>query len=154
MADIVKAISEVLGIKDLSNHIIMERIHNIRSRLTKQSGEEGFTEDVERAAEEVRVQGANAFASLVGSISNAMEPKEREYKIKRSEKGQRIKIKSASGVNFSFGPVWCDAIKACKGIVLNENNREKLNMHGTYLGVQDAEKMTARELCAAIAAHM
>ena len=154
MSDVVKAIAEIIGAADTSNHLVMERICSIRNRLTKILGDEGFKEDVERAAAEVRAQGISAFENLIGSLSNAMEPKEREYKIKRSEKGQRIKVKSASGVQFSFGPIWRDAVRACKGIAINEGNREKLNMHGTHMGVVNPESMSPRELCSAISALM
>lgn len=147
----IKEIAEVLGYSVTNQHSA-ERLQKIQRRVTKSPTDAGFAEEVEAADAAVKQQGTSAFASFVGAVT--APPREREYKIKRVAKGQRIKVVSASGVRFSFGPTWCDAIQACKGIVLNEANREKLNMHGTHVGVDAPESMSARELCVAIAAKM
>lgn len=156
--DILKEIACALGYADAENleggHFINERLRSISKKLTTKPGDVNFTEDCERAEKEVDAVGAAAFGQLFGQIVQAQEPKERVYKIKPVAKGQRIKVKSASGVRFSFGDVWCDAVRACKGIALNEANREKLNMHGTHLGVINPEVLAPRELCSKIASLM
>lgn len=156
--DILKTVACALGYANdqilEGGHYFEERLRSISKKLTCGPNDPNFAADCERAEKEVDAIGATAFGQLFGQIVQAQEPKERVYKIKPVKKGERIKVVSASGVRFSFGEVWCNSVKACKGIALNEANREKLNMHGTHLGVADPEKMTARELCVAITAVM
>lgn len=148
------AVACALGMGSIENFYIAERVRNIMKHLTKKPGDAGFAEDCERAELLVNSQGAHVFSSMINGLVDAQTPKERVYKIKPVAKGQRIEAVSASGVRFSFGEVWCNAVKAAKGIATHPNNREKLNMHGTHLGVEKPEDMTPRQLCAAITALM
>lgn len=148
------AIARVLGYSSDNAESVSSYIQRVQGKVTKQEGEPGFEDDVFAAADAVDAEGSKVLTAIIGQLDGFSDEKPYEYKIKRVAKGQRIKVASASGKNFAFGPVWCQAIRAAKGIVLNENNREKLNMHGMHVGVVDPEKMTARELCAAISKRM
>lgn len=145
-------INSVLGWSDTTSVNAVNKLSRIQAKLTTKFGDAGFAADVERAEAEVEEEGTRALMQCLMQVTAAPAPK--VYKIKRVAKGQRIKVASASGKKFAFGPVWVDAVKACKGIALNEANREKLNMHATTVGIENPEKLTARELCAAIAAAL
>jgi hypothetical protein len=153
--DSLKKVAEALGLQYESlGDVAIDRLNRIASKLTRKVSETGFENDVLEAEKEINEAGGRAlFGSLV-QCQVIESPPERQYKIKRVAKGTRIKEKSVSGKNFAFGPVWCEAIKACKSLALNENNREKLNMHGSTVGIEHPEKMAPRELCIAIAARM
>jgi hypothetical protein len=154
LTSVITKIGEVLGldVDEESGSLQLERLRRIADRLTTKVGDAEFENEVFAIDEEIGKQGSRALFGTFMQVT-APEP-ERVYKIKRSQKGQRIKIKSASGKNFAFGPVWCEAVRACKALALNENNREKLNMHGTHLGVEYPDQLSSRELCAAIASRM
>lgn len=143
----MKAVACALGYVDLENFYVAERIRSIIKHLDKKPGDEGFKEACERAELAVNARGANVVEQMIGGLIQAQTPKERVYKIKPVAKGQRIEAISASGVRFSFGEVWCNSVRSIKGIAVNPNNREKLNMHGTHLGLVDVEGLTPRQLC-------
>lgn len=155
----IATIGEVLGqagyIDNGSDTPSISRLRRIAEKVSaKLISELGFEGAVLAAEQAVADEGGRALFGALTQCQLIGAPVEREYKIKRVPKGQRISMVSESGVRFSFGPVWNEAVAAVKGIAMNPNNREKLNMHGTYLGVESPEKMTARELCAAIAERM
>lgn len=153
----IAKIGEVLGLSNVDENEVnpfTTRLRRIAEKVKKKLGDIGFEEDVLAAERAVEEEGSRAMMQAFGQCALIETPAEREYKIKRSAKGQRIEQKSESGVRFSFGPIWVNAVVAAKGIALNENNREKLNMHGTHVGIENPEKMSARELCAAIAARV
>jgi hypothetical protein len=146
-------VAEVLGLSvdtDVANSVTT-RLFRIAERVKRKSGEPGFEEEVIAADAAVGEESGRAMMNAFAQCSLIEAPQERVYKIARSEKGKRIEERSESGVRFSFGPKWVDAVVAAKGIALNEHNREKLNMHGKHVGIENPENMTARELCAAIA---
>jgi hypothetical protein len=149
-------LGQAVGFEDVgSDSPLIWRLRRITEKVSaKLISELGFDGAVQAAEQAVSDEGGRAlFGSLV-QCQKIEAPVEREYKIKRVPKGQRIQMVSESGIRFSFGPVWNEAVCAMKGIALNTANREKLNMHGTYLGVENPDKMTARELCTAIAERM
>lgn len=145
----VNAIINSLGL-DSDNHIMVERAQRISQKVNANPGDADWAEQVEKAEEAISAVGRTAFNQLFAEFTEAQIPKERVYKIKPVAKGKRIEAISASGVRFSFGEVWCLSVKAGKGIAVNPNNREKLNMHGTHMGVANPDTMTAKELAAAI----
>lgn len=149
----VNAIINQLGM-DADNHIMIERAQRISQKVQANPGDVDFLTQVEQAEEEISVIGRTAFNQLFAGFVEAQQPKERVYKIKPVMKGKRIEAISASGVRFSFGEVWCLSVRNGKGIAVNVNNREKLNMHGTHMGVANPEEMTAKELAAAIVVKM
>lgn len=145
----VAEIAAVLGFDlEYTDQLTLAKFDRIQSKLTLTAEDEGFADEVEKLYSEVSYSAAS---SLVQSFLKAGGPSPKVYKIKRSAKGKRISVISTSGVRFAFGPIWNAAIVACKGIALNEDNREKLNMHGKHVGIDGADSMTARELCTAIA---
>jgi len=150
----VNSIILMLGL-DADNHVMVERAQRISRKVNANPGDVDWKEKVEAAEEEVSIVGRNAFNSMFAGFVHAQEPKERVYKIKPVMKGKRIEaICPITGVRFSFGDVWCDSVRASKGIAMKPQNREKLNMHGTHMGVADAASMTAKELCVAITLKM
>lgn len=158
----IAKVSEVLGlgaavgIVDVgSDNPLIWRLRRITDKVSaKLISELGFEGAVLAAEVAVAEEGGRALMGSLVSCQRIEAPVEREYKIKRVPKGQRIQMVSESGIRFSFGPVWNEAVCATKGIALNPANREKLNMHGTYLGIENPDKLTGRELCAAIAERM
>lgn len=153
---IIEKIAEALGLVNLNVDEVTPqttRLHRIAEKVTRKPGEAGFEEDVEAAEQAADEEGTRALLGALGQCLKIGIPEEKVYKIKRSEKGQRIEMKSESGIRFSFGPIWVQSVAAGKGIAVSDNNREKLNMHGTHVGIESPEKMSARELCAAIAAR-
>lgn len=158
----IAKVSEVLGLgaavgfADVgSDNPLIWRLRRITDKVSpKLVSELGFEGAVQAAELAVSEEGGRALMNSLAQCQRIEAPVEREYKIKRVPKGQRIQMVSESGIRFSFGPVWNEAVCATKGIALNTANREKLNMHGTYLGIEKPEAMTARELCAAIAERM
>lgn len=155
MDSLIRKIAAVLGIKSLSD-TEQERMSKIADLVTCKPSDAGFEDDVLAAELKVASQasGAGGMALWGSMMQVTAPPPERVYKIKRVAKGKRIAEKSPSGRNFAFGPKWCAEVRACKSLALNENNREKLNMHGKTLGIEHPEKMAPRELCLAIAARM
>ena len=158
----IAKVSEVLGLQAAvgfvdtgSDNPLIWRLRRIADKVsTKLISELGFDGAVQAAEQAVSEEGGRALMNSLAQCQRIEAPVEREYKIKRVPKGQRIQMVSESGIRFSFGPVWNEAVCATKGIALNPANREKLNMHGTYLGIENPDKMTGRELCAAIAERM
>lgn len=151
----LNAVGKILHYSDIRFDIatpLSQRIFRIYEKLTKKITDIGFEADVLAAEETVNAEGGQALLKTLFQLT--APPPEREYKIKRVAKGQRIDVKSASGIRFSFGPAWCTSVMAAKGIAINEANREKLNMHGTHLGVPVPDSMSPRELCAAITEAM
>lgn len=148
------AVANAMGISDTSVFYVADRVRRVAALVKVKPEDENFAKAVDEAEVAVNEIGAKAFNSMFAGFVQAQEPKERVYKIKPSLKGQRIEAVSASGIRFSFGEVWCKSVKESKGIATNPNNREKLNMHGTYMGIVNPEAMYARELCGAIAALM
>lgn len=146
----INAIIATLGM-DADNHIMIERAQRISQKVNANPNDADFKAQVEQAEEEVSIIGRNAFNQLFAGFVEAQQPKERVFKIKPVAKGKRIEaICPVTGVRFSFGEVWCNSVKAGKGIAVNPNNREKLNMHGTHMGVLNPAEMTAKELANAI----
>jgi hypothetical protein len=149
----IKAIGEVLGYivpDEDAVSPITQRLRRIAEKVKSRLGDKNFEADVLAAEQAADEEGSRAMMQSFFQVNAA--PPEREYKIKRVAKGQRINVVSDSGVRYSFGPVWVDSVIAAKGLAMNEAHREKLNMHGTHLGIQNSDKMSARELCVAIAA--
>lgn len=155
MEVILKKIAKILHIDNCDMNIVThgtQRLFRIFEKLTTQPEDPTFEDDV--LAAEILTDEAGARALMQSLFQLINPPPEREYKIKRVAKGKRIAAVSASGVRFSFGPAWNTAVIAAKGIAVNVAHREKLNMHGTHLGVPIPETMSPRELCAAIAEAM
>lgn len=151
----LRAIGQLLNFCECDLNVatpIQMRIVRIYQKLTTKVGDIGFEDDVLLAEKAVSEEGGRAIMQTLFQL--IAPPPERQYKIKRVAKGQRIDVKSASGVRFSFGPAWVTSVMAAKGIAVNEANREKLNMHGTHLGIPVPDTMSARELCAAISATL
>ena len=150
----VNSIIKMLGL-DADNHVMVERAQRISRKVQANPNDLDWKEQVEKAEEEISIIGRNAFNSMFAGFVHAQEPKERVYKIKPVMKGKRIEaICPVTGVRFSFGEVWCDSVRAGKGIATKPQNREKLNMHGTHMGVENPHEMTAKELCVAITKMM
>lgn len=150
----INAIINTLGM-DADNHIMIERAQRISQKVNASPGEADFLAQVHQAEEEVSIIGRNAFNQLFAGFVEAQQPKERVYKIKPVMKGKRIEaICPVTGVRFSFGEVWCKSVREGKGIAVNPNNREKLNMHGTHMGVTNPHEMLAKELAKAITLKM
>lgn len=147
----IGAICDVLGIVQ-PDHEMTNRIRRIADKVKSRFDETTFTEDVLAAEQEVGLEGTRALLQSFNQCNQI--PAEREYKIKRVPKGQRINIVSETGIRYSFGPVWNDSVIAAKGIAVNVNNREKLNMQGTHLGVESPDSLSAIQLCAEIAKRL
>lgn len=150
----VNAIIRTLGL-DADNHIMVERAQRIGRKVEANPGDQDFLAQVEKAEEEISIVGRTAFNQLFAGFVEAQQPKERVFKIKPVAKGKRIEaICPVTGVRFSFGEVWCKSVREGKGIAVNPNNREKLNMHGTHMGVVNPHEMLAKELAKAITEKM
>lgn len=151
----MEQVCQIIGIGpvtvDRGNHVL-DRVRRIFSRSNMSPDTPDFEDSVREAERQVDEEGGRALMQSLYQCTSA--PPEKEYKIKRVAKGQRIEAVSASGVRFSFGPVWCESVKVAKGIAVNPHHREKLNMHGTFLGVDTPEKLSPLQLCQAITARM
>ena len=135
---------------DRGNYVL-DRIRRIAARAGC-PGAPDFEDSVREAERQVDEEGGRALMESLFQCIAA--PPEKEYKIKRVAKGQRIEMVSEKGIRYSFGPVWCESVKIAKGIAVNPNHREKLNMHGTSLGVESPETLSPHQLCQQIAARM
>jgi len=133
---------------------IATRLRRIAEKVPSKFGDPNFEKDVLAAEQAVEDEGGKALIASLFQCQRIGVPEEKVYKIKRVAKGKRVSFLSPSGIRFSFGPVWNDSVLAAKGIAVNENNREKLNMHGQYYGIASPEAMSTRELCAKIAECM
>lgn len=123
----------------------------IRSKIANGVDEShpAFDAIVRKAEEDVNLEGQRAIDAFVAGIT--APPPERVYKIRPSLKGSRIKVAAACGVRFSFGPVWNESVIKGKGIALVPLNRNKLNHQALMAGIEGAEEMDVKVLCAAIA---
>jgi hypothetical protein len=105
----------------------------------------GFREAVIKAEQEVNAEGQLAIAALVKRILTPAP--EKVLKIKSSPKGTRIKVAAATGIRYSFGPVWNSHVKAVRGPALAKACRAKLNHQALMHGVEGYEEMDQLELC-------
>lgn len=151
----LQKIAEITGLRfNEQDTIAMQLLNRIANKLPEGTTENdaNFEQLVQDAENAVDQEGQLAIVALVKMIT--APPPEKVLKIKSSPKGARIKIASATGVRFSFGPIWNESVKKGKGIALVEANRAKLNHQGLMSGVANPEKMAVTDLAAAIAATL
>lgn len=148
----LQLIAQITGLRiNEQDPIVMELLTRIADKIPAgvSSEDKHFDRMVLMAEDQVNHEGDMAIVALVKAVTAA--PLEKEYKIKRSPKGARIKIAAANGVRYSFGPIWNASVIKGKGIAFVEANRVKLNHQALMLGIASPEKLKVESLASKIA---
>lgn len=122
-----------------TNLVMLDYLGRINNKISR-----GLSE--QEIQKELNSEGNSIFTAMANAIIDMTTPKVKVYKIKRSPKGQRIKIRSESGKLYSFGPIWVESIKAAKGLAVSKNNREKLEMHASHVGLTNFKNLSSVEI--------
>lgn len=148
----LEKIARVVGISYNENDAVtMALLNRIYSKMDPSvtTSHPAINAIIKKAEEDVNMEGQLAIVSLVKAMTAPIP--EKMMKIKSSPKGARIKVAAANGVRFSFGPVWNESVKRCKGVAVVDANRAKLNHQAIMYGIESPDSMSATDLCAILA---
>lgn len=154
----LNAIAQAIGEPFNAENVMQQkRLASIRDLV---AGNEAGIEAIAAAEAAYSDRVHNAFAQLA---SNAVNPPSINSRLVEAERP--VRVKSDSGVRYSFGTKWNVSVHSGKGIAFAAANRDKLNnQYATYKLLEDedldiesalaeAAAMSAAEVAAFIAAQ-